>query len=227
MHPPTEPVPLRELFARAGRLLSRRAALYSGATIAALLLQIALVYSDLLVPVAAGLVCSSIVLPMVAAIVYGFGASDDNGDELPAAAIWSRIAERIWAVVVIDLALNMLQVVAAVFGVDGGTSFFFGFGFLLLATILAFAEIHAIDAPGLGTLQLVPQSILASARIALTRVGYMRGLGLVFAQTIPILLAGTPLVGLFLQTALTVPVAALTVVFYRDCLAMQKRAAGD
>lgn len=218
----TSPAPIGELFARAGRILARRWPLYLVCTAVAYVVQIAILRSHAIAPIAASLLAASFVAAPATAVVFGFGDADDAGHVAPAAAIWGRIVERLWAVVLIDATLNAFWIGGLLnVGSSFGASLFFQIGFLVLATLLAFSEVHAIAAPGLSARVLVQQSILAGVKIGITRIGYLRAMSLVFALLIVAMFsAGAPIeAGVAATTIAQMLLAALTVVFYRDCLA--------
>jgi len=222
-----EPSPFTALLARAARLYARRWPLYVGCAIAAFALQIGIDLTHLLDVRLLDLIGGIVVLPIVAAIVYGFVAHDAIGSEMPEVSVWERIAERVWAVIVIDA-------ITTVFGfATPGSDFLLGLiyftGSLILAAFLLYADVASVVEPGLSARRVVPQSILASARIAMTRLGYGRAIVLVFAQMVLTYAAisldgvlGTRVLGLptFGAAALfslaTGPFAALLTVVYLE-----------
>lgn len=178
----TEAAPLTALVARAARLYARRWPLYVGCAILVLAAQIGIDLTHALDKRLLGLVGGIVVLPMLAAIVYGFVGSDIAEKPTPSPAVWERIAERLWAVIAIDA-------ITAIFGfANPGSDLLLGLvyltGNLILAALLMYADVHAVIEPGLSVATVVPQSVLASARTAMSRVGYARAILLVFAQIV-------------------------------------------
>jgi len=222
-----EPSPFTALLARAARLYARRWPLYLICAIAAFALQIGIDLTHLLDARLLDLIGGIVVLPSFGAIVYGFVAHDTIGSEMPEASVWERIAERVWAVIVIDA-------ITTVFGFAvPGSDFLLGLiyftGNLILAAFLMFADVGAVVESGLSARAVVPQSVLASARIAMTRIGYGRAIILVFAQIVFTYAAiwldgvlGTRALGLStfgsaaLFSLVTGPFAALVTVVYLE-----------
>jgi hypothetical protein len=222
-----EPSPFTALVARAARLYARRWPLYVLCAVAAFALQIGIDLTHLLDARLLDLLGEVVVLPMLGAIVYGFVAQDAIGKEEPDGPVWERIAERIWAVIVIDA-------ITTIFGFALPPSDFllgliFFTGSLILAAFLMYADVNAVVEPALSSASVVPQSILASARIAMTRIGYGRAIILVFLQIIFTYVAvslnaafGTRVLGLptfgsaALFSLVAGPLAALITVVYLE-----------
>jgi len=177
-----EPSPFTALVARAAKLYARRWPLYVLCATAAFALQIGVDLTHLLDVRLLDLIGGIVVLPIFAAIVYGFVAHDATGSEMPEISVWERIAERVWAVIVIDAITTVFGFVTPGSDVLLGLVYFTGS--LILAAFLMYADVSAVVEPGLSTLGVVPQSILASARIAMTRIGYGRAIILVFVQIV-------------------------------------------
>src|SRR6185503_5152345 len=148
------------------------------------------------------------------------GAADSVSEEVRSAAVWGRIAERIWAVVILEAVFSLVQI--GIF-LGAGTSEIAQnvgqLGVLILLTLLAFAETHAIVAPDEKPARLLLDSVLASVRITTTRIGYGRAVGVVLVpflivQVVQDFSESLLAAAVVLPAILTVPVAALTVVFY-------------
>jgi hypothetical protein len=222
-----EPSPFTALIARAARLYARRVPLYIACAIGAFALQIGIELTHMLDPRLLDLVGQIVVLPMLAAIVYGFVAHDATEDGSPDVSVWERIAERAWAVIVIDAITTIFSFAAP------GSDFLLGLvyftGDLILAAFLMYADVGSVVQPGLSTRAIVPQSILASARIAMTRIGYGRAIVMVFLQLLISYTAlvidaaiGTRVLGIStfgsagVLSLLAGPVAALLTVIYLE-----------
>ena len=222
------PASIGTLFKHAATLLVRRWPLYLAGTIVAFGVEATLFFAHGLNPIVATVVGDVFALAPLAAIVYGFGGADSTASPPSGGAFWGRIAERVWAVIVIQAALDLffILLVLAV-GPSVVAQTIAQVGFLILGTILAFAQIHAIWAPEERPARLLLDSLLASARITTTRIGYIRAVGLVF---VPYLLQQTVAQSLWenliLVTLIQVPFAALTVACYLDCLALGRDDAG-
>ncbi|MDQ2991713.1 MAG: hypothetical protein M3R30_02685 [Candidatus Eremiobacteraeota bacterium] len=218
------PADLATLFARARELFVRRSWLYVACTAVALAAQTALLLTHRIDQNVALIVGEVFALAPLSAIVYAFGANDDAGATTAGRSVWGSILERIWVVVFIDAALGLLS-----FGLRAGVGSseiaqtISQVGVLILATMLAFSEAHAIVAPEQKPGQLLVESLLASVRITTTRVGYARAVGVVFVPVLLISMASGSLWGFVLaSTLLQAPVAMLTLIFYQDCQALAR-----
>lgn len=215
----TEPAPLDALFGRAARLVRRRWALYTLATVVALALQAALFLVPHLNGVLALVVGDVFLFTPLAAIVFAFGASDCSDE--PIGSVWGRIAERLWAVVFLEAASQVVGLwLPSAVGASPIAQTICLLGILILAAMIAFAPVHAIAAPDERPAGLLFDSLLASVRITTTRIGYARAIGLVFLPNLVVQLIGNIWIGSLAMSCLTVPLAALTVVFYLDCRAL-------
>jgi hypothetical protein len=215
-----EPASIGTLLRRAGRLILRRWPLYAIGTLVAVAIQFGLLFAPGISPEVAGVVGEVFAYAPLTAIVFGFGAADYVAEAVEPAAIWGRIAERVWAVVVLDAAINLLYIAVA-FGVGAApvAQVVGETGVLILITLLAFAETHAIVAPDEKPARLLADSLLASVRITTTRIGYGRAVAVVLLPFLILLLVPRSW-SVAVSALLTVPVAALTVVFYLDCLTL-------
>ena len=126
-------------------------------------------------------VASLIVEPFFVAIVNAFTFADARGDLSPSAT-WSRILERSWAVLLIDLLTTLIAVVGlqSLFTAD----FFqklLGSAVLVIAVSMVFADVAAVvvdDAEPWWL--LVPRSLGASMAVAWQGVTFARAI-IVFA----------------------------------------------
>ncbi len=222
------PADLATLFARARDLFVRRSWLYLACTAVALAVQTTLLLTHRIDQNVALIVGEVFALAPLSAIVFGFGAADDAGGGASGRSVWGKILERIWIVVFIDAALSILA-----FGLRVGVGpseiaqTISQVGVLILATLLAFAETHAIVAPEQKPAQLLFESLLASVRITTTRLGYARAVGVVFVPVLLISLVSGSLWGFVLvSTLVQAPVAMLTLIFYQDCVALGRANTG-
>lgn len=210
-------------------LVRRRLGLYTAAVALAIGLQVAIVA---LVPAKhADLAASGIVLPMLTALIYAFVAGDalKTSDDR---AIWGRILERVWAVIVIDF-INTAFAVVSLAVTSAGTlaALAGGTALQMLVALTVFADVVAVlDDDGDRWFTLVTRSYARTFGIALQRGNLWRcfvvyGLSLV-ALVLETGLAelvtriGIPSVSfwgpLALGTILAVPISAFTIVVYFD-----------
>ncbi len=195
---------------RAARLYARRWPLYLLCAVVAFAANTGIDLSRALDPRLLDLLGSIVILPTVGAIVYGFVANDSLEAPLLARPVWERVAERLWAVIAIDAIPTLLSFLTpeteSLLGILSMTSV------LILTALLMYADVQAIVAPETSATLILQQSILASARTALTRLGYLRAMVLVLAQI------GITAAGIYLNAAvgprvLGLPFFASTVVF--------------
>ena len=128
-------------------------------------------------PPLAEYVASVIIEPFFVAIVTAFTYADVRGD-LSAGATWSRVLERSWAVLIIELLVQLITAIG--FQSISATDVFdklLGAGVLIVAVSLIFASVHAIvvdDAEPWWL--LVPRSLGASMAVAWQGIAFARAL---------------------------------------------------
>lgn len=214
------------------RLLARRWLLYALVCAAVFGLQVAFVtfVHVKLAPLYAMLVGP----PLAIAVVTVFTGADATGT-LSLAERWERIAERAWAIVVIDVALSFVNA-SGLQTVQTGDALNVVFGFLtlLLSGMLVYAEPFAALEPQAQTLTVVPFAILRSMMLAWVNISRIFALLAVqVGLDILVLLAeqgarrvgisATLWVDLALQTLLSAPLAALFAVAYLDTVSQERR----
>lgn len=226
------------LVALALRLYARRWWFYSIVVLATIGLETAfLALHGLRDPIDAA---SLIVLPVLALIVYVFIGTDATGQDVSPGARWTRILERSWAVIVIDIVCTLLLSVAV-----GGLSIPNGGGLLIglvayaLVMLTIFADINAALEPSVGSLWLIPGAFARSAVLATHRSNVFLALSLVATDVLFYIIEGLVAAWLStihfanaifwanipLQALLQVPLCALGVVVYLECIAREKAAA--
>jgi hypothetical protein len=172
--------------------------------------------------------------PLAIAAITVFTGADATGT-LTLAQRWERIAERAWAIVIIDVGLSFvnasgLQTVQA----GDAMNVVFGFLTLLLSGMLVYAEPFAALESQTQTLTIVPFAILRSMMLAWVNISRIFallavqvGLDIVvlFAEqgARRLGLSGTLWVDLALQTLLSAPLAALFAVAYLDTVSEERR----
>lgn len=172
--------------------------------------------------------------PLAIAAITVFTGADATGT-LTLAQRWERIAERAWAIVIIDVGLSFvnasgLQTVQA----GDAMNVVFGFLTLLLSGMLVYAEPFAALESQTQTLTIVPFAILRSMMLAWVNISRIFALLAVqVGLDIVVLLAeqgarrlglsGTLWVDLALQTLLSAPLAALFAVAYLDTVSEERR----
>jgi hypothetical protein len=161
------------LIGRAFVSVRRHALLYAAVGCAAVALQAAIVY--LWHAKDAFLVALSIVPPFFVTIVNGFTFADVASEET--AATWLRVLERSWAVLIVDLLLQLLADVEFS-QIDSGDLLLqiLGSFTLVLNVSLVFADVHATIGDADPWWLLVPRSFAASMAAAWQRAAFTRAM---------------------------------------------------
>lgn len=169
-----------------------------------------------------------IIQPIQIAIVYACATApgDARGDTL------FRAFERSWAVILIDFALNFIQIPALASIQSGGPFDAFLGGLLMSATaFLMFADVDAVVGSHTSLIGLIPSALLRSIRVIVSRRIYPRAFLLLILQ-IGVYAASVGLEGLLvhrfapglastisdvvLQTITLAPLAAFTALVYKE-----------
>lgn len=221
--------PLLELTGLAFQLTVRRWRLYATAILAALAAQVALALVWR-VPHAIEL-GSSITVPLVVALVYAFVSADASESEVAESLVWERFLERAWAVIVIDFFLTYVWTAAIVYSTSpkilellAGLA---AFGFSVVAV---FWDADAVVDDDVNVWTVIPRSLLRSIATAWNSTVFVRALAIVslslleyVAQTalyFALMHFNVPQAEFWAEIPITtvaaMPIAALTVVVYRD-----------
>lgn len=220
--------PLLELTALAFRLTLRRWQLYTTAVLIAFAAQIALALLWR-VPHAVDL-GGAIAIPLVNALVYAF-VSADAGEEVAESRIWERFLERAWAVIVIDFVLSYVWTSALVYSTSSNAleliAGLAAFGFSVVAV---FWDTGAVVDGDVNVWTVIPRSLLRSIATAWNSTVFVRALAIVSLSLLEFVAQNALYFALMyfhvsrpefwaeipIATIITVPLAALTVVVYRD-----------
>lgn len=177
----------------------------------------------------------AIVSPIFVTLVYAFVAADaaaDATDEpVSTKLVWERILERAWAVIVIDFIINEVTSAGLIASLSTDSlDLIFGMLVLVLSALLVFADTSATLDNDLTAWSVVPRAFVRSITIAWNRRTFARVLA-IFAIEFLVFTVGLGLQGLFaarhlvdaafwanvpLGAIATPPIAALTVLVYRD-----------
>ncbi len=196
--PPRPHASLFVLLGRSFRSVARHAALYALTGFVVIGAEALIVFNWHPKPPIAENIAIIIIEPFFVAIVNAFTYADVRGD-LSTGATWSRVLERSWAVLIIDVLCWLVALIG--FQSIASTGIFdklLGAGVTIVAVSLIFADVHAtvVDDAEPWWL-LVPRSLAASMAVAWQGVAFARAL-IVFALVVllPNLLA------ILLQSAL-------------------------
>jgi hypothetical protein len=233
-----EPTTFGALIARAANVCVRRLPLYAIATLIAFGLQ-AVLYFTRVLPVALRIdVPAFVISPILVLIVYVYAANDLGAADLAPGSLWERIFERAWAVILIDLVGSFVFQFAIGPFEDLGTMLIVQTAALVASALIIFGDVFAAVEPNVSPLMLVPKAFARSVILAIRPGNYWRalilvGLQIALSALIPQLdrllvakhVANVDFWALVpLNAITTVPIAALTIVFYFDCIARESAA---
>ncbi len=230
-------VPALVLIGRSFRLLQHRLPLYTAMTLAAIALQslLYLRWSS----TTAGLAITSIVTPLLTAMVYAYIARDVRTapDQMPP---WERALERSWAVIAIDFVVFLTMTLAEAYTAGSDlTGFVLGTLLIGLTALLIYADAAATIDDGVTPVLLLPMAIWRSVSLGFHAPNFQRMLFLAAAQILfsaAIEAAGayathlhqSDAMTLLIQTALacllTPPIAAVTAILYIDAIEAERNA---
>ncbi len=211
------------------RQCARHPVLYAGVTLAALVLQGALVLGLRLDN--GLLIVPTLVQPVLATIAYARVAADRGGAAVTPAAFWERVLERVWAVILLDFAVAYIVAVALATALQG--NFFervLGTVALLYSATLVFADVIATVSDDVPMWLLLPLALWHSIRVAWSPGTFVRVVALL-AIAMAVTLAQNGIFALMsvhhvahasfwaqvpLATILTVPSSVLVVLVYLD-----------
>ncbi len=216
------------LIGRAIRLTVARFPFYAAAVAVTIALQWSLVF--LRVPHAIE-IGTSIVPALLVTLVYAFVDADSKAEPPPAAAIWERVLERSWAVIVIDF-FTSIVVAVGVSGTATGSplDMLIGALVLLLSALLVFADASATVDDGIPFWWLLPAAFQRSILASWRGPALVRAIA-ILAMWLTVTGASGSLVSVLthahvanadfwaqvpIEAIVTPPLAALTVLVYRD-----------
>lgn len=172
--------------------------------------------------------------PLIIVVVTVYAGSDARGVMPSAAERWSRIVERAWAIIVVDVALSLVTGVGIQVMQSGDArDILTGTLVLFLAAMLVYAEPFICLEDNVQALTLVPFAILRSMMLAWVN---MSRILLLFALQLAVSIVDVGLeqeAGRWFGTAVwtaiaywgivNVPLAALFVVAYLDTLSQERK----
>lgn len=174
---------------------------------------------------------SAIALPLLTALVYAFVSADAGETPISESLVWERFLERAWAVIVLDFVLG--EVWGAALTYNSSTNFLElvgGLAAFLVTVFTVFADAAAVVDDDVNVWTVIPRSLLRSFVTTWNRTTFVRSLAIVslgllvfVAQNaLYFVLAAyhAPQAAFWalipIETVVTAPIAALTVVVYRD-----------
>lgn len=221
--------PLTELVGLAARLTLRRWQLYVTAALVAFAVQIALALVWR-VPHAIDL-GNAICLPLLTALVYAFVSADAGESRVAERLVWERFLERAWAVIVLDFLLGYVWTAALVFSMSANfLDLLVGVVGFIFSVFVVFADAAAVVDDDVTVWTVIPRSLLRSISTTWSSTVFSRALAIMSIMLLEFV-AQNVLYFAFAQlhvpeptfwawdpiaTLVTPPIAAITVVVYRD-----------
>lgn len=219
-------------------LTRRHAGFYSGLTLIAIAVQAGFAY---FFREPAGIaIAGSIVLPFVVTAVNIQTALDIRGGAISRRELLDWTLSRVWAVIIIDLAIAFPFGSGVWLIAFSGTleDVLTGLLTIVLCTTLLLADVFASVEPSPGPIKTLPFAVVRSIMLAWQNGNIVRLLFIAVLQATSILLAATIEKYLVLQhvpgatfltdvalgTLLAAPFSVLTTVIYFDCLAREREA---
>lgn len=229
--PPYERLSFLALIGATGRLCSERAGTFAALAAGALGVQLVLLIA---IPVPHGmLVVPTIVLPVLVTATYAIAAAARASQPVARSAVWERVLERSWAVILIDFFIVFLTAIAIGSSLQSDwLDRVLGVVALLYTATLVFADAIATIVDDVSFWALLPTALWMSVRIAWTPGTFIRtiwllciGLLLTLAQNEIFHLLTLQHVGhadvwaeIPLATFATVPLSVLVLLVYVDAL---------
>jgi hypothetical protein len=135
--------PIGKVLRWSGASLARHGVLYGVLAVAAIALSWAIVAGSRLPEPLAITLAGSTVAPVFTCIINAYSFADWTG-ETGTAAVWARVLDRVWAVIIIDF-INTVLVTYAQAGIGGDPIvLLIGIPLLILAAAAAFADVAAV-----------------------------------------------------------------------------------
>lgn len=174
---------------------------------------------------------SAIAVPLINALVYAFVWADAGESSIAQALIWERFLERAWAVIVLDFLINYVWTAALVYSTStkplellAGLA---AFGFCV---VTAFADAVAVVDDDVSVWNVIPRSLVRSVATAWNSTIFVRALAIVSLSLLAYVAQSAAYFSLVhfnvpqaefwsdipIGTIVAPPLAAITVVVYRD-----------
>ena len=226
----------RPLGVAAARLFARRWPLYAGTCAVVFALE-ALFYTFVHVRLAE-YYAALIGAPLISVVVMVNAGADATGTLASAAERWTRIVERGWAIVVLDVGITFVEL-SGLQTMGGGTldpgTTLLGLLALFLAAMLVYAEPFACLERDVTTLMVLPFALMRSMILSwvnVSRIFSLFAIQLALNVVDLLLVRGLAAAGIkdatmidmLFWTLITAPLAILFTVAYLDTLAQERSA---
>lgn len=167
--------------------------------------------------------------PLINVVVMVFAGADATGTLPTASERWSRIVERAWAIIVIDVAVAFAWAIGER-TMEADTSDFLamitGLLVLILAGMLVYAEPYVCLEEHASTFTIVPLALLRSMMLAWVNMSRIFSLlALQLALSIIALLLHSTWLELAFVALVTAPLAVVFTVAYLETVAQERSAA--
>lgn len=173
----------------------------------------------------------AIAVPLVAALVYAFVSTDAGETPIAESLVWERFLERAWAVIVLDFLLSYVWIAALIYSTSANPlqllAGLAAFGFSVVAV---FADTAAVVDDDVSVWTVIPRSLVRSIVTAWNSTVFVRALAIVSLSLLEFVAQNTLYFALVhfnvpqaefwaeipIATVFAPPIAAITVVVYRD-----------
>lgn len=173
----------------------------------------------------------AIAVPLINALVYAFVSADASESSVAQTLIWERFLERAWAVIVLDFLISYIWTAALIYSTStkplellAGLA---AFGFCVLAV---FADTVAVVEDDVSVWNVIPRSLVRSILTAWNSTIFVRALAIVSFSLLEFVAQNVSYFALMhfnvpqaefwaeipIATIVAPPLAAITVVVYRD-----------
>lgn len=177
----------------------------------------------------------AIAVPLINALVYAFVSADAGESSIAQALVWERFLERAWAVIVLDFLINYIWTAALVYSTSANLleliAGLAAFGFCVVAV---FADAGAVVDDDVSVWNVIPRSLVRSVAAAWNSTIFVRALALVSLSLLEYVAQNVVYFALVhfnvpqaefwaeipIATIVAPPLAAITVVVYRDATNM-------
>ncbi len=173
----------------------------------------------------------AIAVPLINALVYAFVSADSAESSIAQTLIWERFLERAWAVIVLDFLISYIWTAALIYSTSAKPlellAGLAAFGFCVVAV---FADAAAVVDDDVSVWNVLPRSLVRSIATAWNSTMFVRALAIVSLSLLEFVAQNVSYFALMhfnvpqaefwaeipIATILAPPLAAITVVVYRD-----------
>jgi len=174
---------------------------------------------------------TSIAIPLLVTLVYAFVSADTGESTVAESLIWERFLERAWAVIVLDFLLNDVTNAAMIYSTSANAlEMIAGLAAFMFSVLTVFADAGAVVDDDVTVWTVIPRSLLRSILTTWNSAIFIRALAIFSLWLLAFVAESALYIGLThfgipqaifwgdvpIATLVTPPIAAITVVVYRD-----------